>query len=79
MAGQTTTNLPAKRKGPMSPEEMVDVRNQELRVDEEMVVRLVEEAKADYGVNLLEPHQLYMGGSGSSCRLSCATGSASSR
>ena len=54
--------LPVRRKGPMSPEEMIDVRNQELRMDEAMVVRLVEEAKADYGVNLLEPHQLYVGG-----------------
>ena len=55
-------NRPVRRKGPMSPEEMVDVRNRELLVDEAMVVRLVDEAKADYGVNLLEPHQLYVGG-----------------
>lgn len=59
---ETPEIKPAKRKGPMSPEEMVDVRNRELRMDEAMVVRLVEEAKADYGVNLLEPHQLYVGG-----------------
>ena len=44
-----------RRKGPLSPEEMIDVRNQELRVDEELVERLVEEAKADYAANLLEP------------------------
>ena len=50
------------RKGPMSPEEMVDLRDRELRVDEELVRRLVDEAKADYGVNLLEPHQLATGG-----------------
>ena len=51
-----------RRKGPMSPEEMLDVRNQELRMDEATVRRLVEEAKADYGTNLLEPQQLYRGG-----------------
>ena len=40
---------------PLSPEEMIDLRNEELRMDEEMVDRLIEEAKADYGANLLEP------------------------
>lgn len=44
-----------KRRGPLSPEEMIDLRNEQLRMDEEMVHRLVEEAKADYGENLLEP------------------------
>ena len=53
---------PVRRRGPMSPEEMLDVRNQELRMDEATVRRLVEEAKADYGTNLLEPQQLYRGG-----------------
>ena len=46
-----------KRKGPLSPEEMIDVRQQALEVDEAMVQRLVAEARADYGVNLLEPFQ----------------------
>ena len=41
----------------MSPEEMIDLRNQELRVDEAMVRQLVEEAKADFSENLLEPVQ----------------------
>ncbi len=59
---QPEDNPPVRRKGPMSPEEMVDVRSRELLVDEAMVRRLVDEAKADYGVNLLEPHQLYVGG-----------------
>ncbi len=40
---------------PLSPEEMIDLRNEELRMDEEMVDRLIEEARADYGANLLEP------------------------
>ena len=48
---------PSRRRGPMSPEEMVDLRNQQLRVDEEMVDTLIAEAKADYSVNLLEPFQ----------------------
>lgn len=49
---QEEANRPTRRNGPMSPEEMVDVRNRELLVDEAMVVRLVDEARADYGVNL---------------------------
>ena len=53
--GPEATAAPVRRKGPMSPEEMVDVRNQQLQVDEEVVERLVEEAKADYRANLLEP------------------------
>ena len=48
---------PVRRRGPMSPEEMIDLRNQELRVDEAMVRQLVEEAKADFSENLLEPVQ----------------------
>ncbi len=46
-----------RHRGPMSPEEMIDLRNQELRVDEAMVRQLVEEAKADFSENLLEPVQ----------------------
>ena len=44
-----------RRSGPMNPEEMIDLRNQELKVDEGLVNQLVEEAKADYSENLLEP------------------------
>ena len=51
------TQTAQKRRGPMSPEEMIDLRNKELQVDEEMVRRLVEEAKADFSENLLEPFQ----------------------
>ena len=60
MATQTTATQTAerpRRRGPMSPEEMIDLRNQELQVDEEMVRQLVEEAKADFSENLLEPVQ----------------------
>ena len=60
MATQTTATQTAerpRRRGPMSPEEMIDLRNQELRVDEAMVRQLVEEAKADFSENLLEPVQ----------------------
>ncbi len=56
------TQTKERRKGPMSPEEMVDVNSRELLVDEAMVQRLVDEAQADYGANLMEPHQLYIGG-----------------
>ena len=59
MATPTTTiprpNSGGRRTGPMNPEEMLDLRNQELKVDEELVNQLVEEAKADYSENLLEP------------------------
>ena len=60
MATPTTATQNAerpRRRGPMSPEEMIDLRNQELRVDEAMVRQLVEEAKADFSENLLEPVQ----------------------
>ena len=39
----------------MNPEEMLDLRNQELKVDEDLVNQLIVEAKADYSENLLEP------------------------
>ena len=48
---------PARRRGPLSPDELIDVRKQELRIDEELVSRLVDEAKADFSENLLEPIQ----------------------
>ena len=47
----------ARRRGPLSPDELIDVRKQELRIDEELVSRLVDEAKADFSENLLEPIQ----------------------
>ena len=49
MATPTTTrprlNGVGRRSGPMNPEEMIDLRNQQLKVDEELVNQLVEEAK----------------------------------
>ena len=51
------TAKPTRRKGPLSPDELIDVRRQELRIDEELVSRLVDEAKADFSENLLEPIQ----------------------
>ena len=53
------SSRPARREGPMTPEEMIDVRQRELRVDEAMVQRLIAEAKADYAHNLLEPLHAY--------------------
>ena len=49
-----------RRRGPMSPEEMTDVRRRDLQVDEAMVRRLIDEAKADFAVNMLDPLHAYM-------------------
>ena len=56
----TTQTARTRRRGPMSPEEMIDLQNQNLRVDEALVSRLVDEAKADYGENLMEPIQAWI-------------------
>jgi len=53
----SATAKPARRKGPLSPDELIDLRKEQLQIDEDMVERLVEEAKADFSENLLEPIQ----------------------
>ena len=53
----SATAKPTRRKGPLSPDELIDLRKEQLQIDEDMVERLVEEAKADFSENLLEPIQ----------------------